>query len=233
MELSFKLNKIVLIPNKPEKVHINVDVLPTKYVPVKYQLVGTVADGYGVVEDAVSCDIMTVLIAGETEELRNVKEIIIASEELDITEVHGADALYETDGIIAESERNATELFETAYTLYSTEGSSQCIRAMLYLALLCKKEGTRPVIVAARNVHKAFVYAATLLDFDVIWLWPEETSESICSCPVSPKAVETILQENKNVVAVYITSPDYLGGQADIKEIAEVLNVNYTYFKDQ
>jgi YbbR domain-containing protein len=80
-------NEIVsdLVTKSAEKVHINVDVLPTKYVPIKYQLVGTVADGYGVVEDAVSCDIMTVLIAGETEVLRNVKEITIASDELDIT----------------------------------------------------------------------------------------------------------------------------------------------------
>ena len=80
-------NEIVsdLLVKSAEKVHINVDVLPTKYVPVKYQLVGTVADGYGVVEDAVSCDIMTVLVAGETEVLRNVKEITIASEDLDIT----------------------------------------------------------------------------------------------------------------------------------------------------
>ena len=80
-------NEIVsdLVTKSAEKVHINVDVLPTKYVPIKYHLVGTVADGYGVVEDAVSCDIMTVLIAGETEVLRNVKEITIASDELDIT----------------------------------------------------------------------------------------------------------------------------------------------------
>ena len=80
-------NEIVsdLITKSAEKVHINVDVLPTKYVPIKYQLVGTVADGYGVVEDAVTCDIMTVLVAGETEALRNVKEITIASEEFDIT----------------------------------------------------------------------------------------------------------------------------------------------------
>ena len=80
-------NEIVsdLLVKSAEKVHINVDVLPTKYVPVKYQLVGTVADGFGVVEDAVSCDIMTVLVAGETEVLRNVKEITIASEDLDIT----------------------------------------------------------------------------------------------------------------------------------------------------
>ena len=55
-------------------------------------------------------------------------------EALDITEISGADALYEASGIIAESERNAAELFRTEATFYGTEGSSQMIRAMLYLA---------------------------------------------------------------------------------------------------
>ena len=73
-----------LLVKGTEKVHINVDVVPTKYVPVKYQLSGTVAEGYAVVEDAITCDVMTVLIAGETEELRNVKEIMIAGEELNV-----------------------------------------------------------------------------------------------------------------------------------------------------
>ena len=31
---------------------------------------------------------------------------------------------------------NATALFDSGRTLYSTEGSSQCIRAMLYLAMM-------------------------------------------------------------------------------------------------
>ena len=73
-----------LLVKGTEKVHINVDVVPTKYVPVKYQLSGIVAEGYAVVEDAITCDVMTVLIAGETEELRNVKEIMIAGEELNV-----------------------------------------------------------------------------------------------------------------------------------------------------
>lgn len=153
----------------------------------------------------------------------------VGCEVFDITEVQGADSLYEADGIIAQSEKNATELFGTARTLYSTEGSSQCIRAMLYLAMLCKKEGTRPVIVAARNVHKAFIYAATLLDFDVIWLWPEGQGDSLCSCHVSPNAVEKVLRQNKgSVIAVYLTSPDYLGGQLDIQKIADVCHQNGT-----
>ena len=156
-------------------------------------------------------------------------KMFLGCDPFDITEVHGGDSLYEADGIIAESEKNVTELFGTARTLFSTEGSSQCIRAMLYLAMLQKKEGKRPVVVAARNVHKAFIYAATLLDFDVIWLWPEGNAESLCSCYVSLETVEQVLKEHADsVVAVYITCPDYLGGQADIRSIAEVCHRNGT-----
>ena len=88
---------------------------------------------------------------------------VLGCERLDITEVSGADALYEASGIIAESEKNATKLFGTGRTLYSTEGSSQCIRAMLELARRwwqrkqkeeLSKVPLRPVVVAARNVHK-------------------------------------------------------------------------------
>ena len=146
----------------------------------------------------------------------------LGCEHLDITEVKGADALYEADGIIAESEKNATALFGSRRTCYSTEGSSQCIRAMLYLALTCRPAGTAPVIVAARNVHKAFVYAAALLDCEVVWLWPEE-SRSLCGCPVTPETLDkTLTSLPAPPAAVYLTSPDYLGGMADIPTLAEV-----------
>lgn len=73
-----------MIVKSADRVHINVDVLPTKYVPVRYQILGTPANGYDVVEDAVTCDIMTVLIAGEVESLRDVKEIVISGEEISV-----------------------------------------------------------------------------------------------------------------------------------------------------
>jgi arginine/lysine/ornithine decarboxylase len=147
---------------------------------------------------------------------------VLGCEALDITEVKGADALYEADGIIAESERNAAALFGSRRTCYATEGSSQCIRAMLYLALTHHTAEGRPVVVAARNVHKAFVYAAAMLDFDVAWLWPEQQN-SLCGCPVSAEQLEDVLAGLKNPpAAVYLTSPDYLGGMADIPALAEV-----------
>ena len=92
-------------------------------------------------------------------------------------------------GIIAESEANATRLFGTAHSYYSTEGSSQCIRAMLFLALQgAPQSGKRPVLLAARNAHKALLYAAALLDFDIRWLWPSAQAEVHCAAaPSQPK----------------------------------------------
>lgn len=153
-------------------------------------------------------------------------QTFLGCEGWDITEVSGADSLYGAEGIIGESETNATKVFGSRRTVFSTEGSSQCIRAMLYLAMLNGRKDNnsqkRPVIAAARNVHKAFIYAATLLDMDVIWLWPEEKVSSICSCAISPKQVERVLDEHDEIIAVYLTSPDYLGAQADIRAIAQV-----------
>lgn len=147
----------------------------------------------------------------------------LGCEALDITEIAGADALYEASGVIAESERNAGALFGSGRTLFSTEGSSQCIRAMLYLALTCRPAGAAPVVVAARNVHKAFVYAAALLDLEVVWLWPEGDCRSICGCAVSPETLErTLAALPAPPAAVYLTSPDYLGGTADIAALAAV-----------
>jgi len=146
----------------------------------------------------------------------------LGMEQLDLTEISGADSLYEAEGIIAESEANASVLFGYP-TYYSTEGSSQCIRAMLYLALLHgKKTGKRPLIAAARNVHKTFISAAALLDLDVMWLYPTEEC-SYLSCPIDAAAVDACFTEAaEKPIALYLTSPDYLGNTADISAMAKV-----------
>ena len=143
---------------------------------------------------------------------------LLGAEKGDITEIMGADVLYNANGIIKMSQENASRLFGTGKTLYSAEGSSLCIRAMLYLALVyAKKERKNPLIVAARNVHKTFVSAAALLDIDVLWLFSKD--ESLISCEIDCERLEKMLEE-KNPVAFYLTSPDYLGNMADIEKIS-------------
>ena len=95
-------------------------------------------------------------------------EPVLGPEALDITEIRGADVLYRARGIIRESEENAAALFGSARTLYSTEGSSLCIRAMLQLAqLYARLRGEKPRIAAGRNAHRVFLEAAALLDLEI------------------------------------------------------------------
>lgn len=144
----------------------------------------------------------------------------------DITEISGADSLYEADGIILESEKNAGFLFG-ADTFYSTEGSSLCIRAMLFLALTDAKEnGRNPVILAGRNAHKTFINSAALLDFDIKWLYSNDNL-SYLSCVVDCNYLEKLLLE-ENPAAVYITSPDYLGNLSDVAEISKLCHKHNT-----
>lgn len=142
-------------------------------------------------------------------------------EHLDITEVDGADVLYSAKGIICESEENASKLFGTGVTKYSTEGSSLCIRAMLYLtSVYAKQRGKRASILASRNAHKTFVTAAAILGIDVEWIYQ---GSGIVECGVSAEKLDEILLTMPDKpTAVYITSPDYLGNVADIKGISEV-----------
>ena len=139
----------------------------------------------------------------------------------DITEIPGADSLYLADGIILESEKNAGRLFG-ADTFYSTEGSSLSIRAaMLLVCELAIKKGAAPKVLAARNVHKSFITAAALLDFEIEWI--ESSSNSYLSSGVTAAAVEKALSEAMHKpTAVYITSPDYLGFAVDVRGIAAV-----------
>ncbi len=167
-------------------------------------------------------------------------------EEWDITEIPGADSLYEAAGIIAESEANASRLFGCP-TFYSTEGSSHCIRAMLLLAckarqgiknpecrdehrssadkqcLSLQKETGSFRVLAARNVHRAFLSAAALLDLDVAWLPPSDGS--YLSAQPSLEELDAALTES-GAEAVYLTCPDYLGFLPDLGPLAEVCHAH-------
>ena len=135
----------------------------------------------------------------------------------DITEIKGADSLFEADGIIAQSEKNASKLFGTDGTFYSVGGSTLCIQAML--AMVCKSGDT---VAAARNSHKAFINSCILLGLDVEWIYPVFENNSIISGEITAVNVEKALMAEKKPICVYITSPDYLGKIADVKAIAQV-----------
>ena len=143
---------------------------------------------------------------------------ILGFEGMDLTEIYGADELFAAEGIIKESEQNASSLFGCP-TYYSTQGSTLCIQTMC--TILCqdaKSKGKKPKILAGRNAHRSFIHAAALLDFDIAWLYG---NSDYLSCTISTETLEKEILEN-NPTAVYLTNPDYLGNLLDIKALASI-----------
>lgn len=135
----------------------------------------------------------------------------------DITEITGADELYEAEGIIDQSEKNTAVLYETKHTSFSAGGSTLCIQAMLKLVL---NEGD--TVIAGRNVHTSFVNTCALLNINPYFVLPEFNDSFFVSGEISCEKIEKAILDCPNAKAVYITSPDYLGCISDVKAISDV-----------
>jgi len=135
--------------------------------------------------------------------------------ELDFTELPDTDALYEADGVIRQTEENAAKLFGCARSLISAGGCSLAIMAMLKIA---SKKGKKMII--SRNAHRSAINAVALLGIEPVWIFPE--GEKGYTGRINPYEVEKILKHEKNISAVYITSPTYYGELSDIKAISEI-----------
>lgn len=143
---------------------------------------------------------------------------ILGFEGMDLTEIYGADELFAAEGIIKESEQNASSLFGCP-TYYSTQGSTLCIQTMC--TILCqdaKSKGKKPKILAGRNAHRSFIHAAALLDFEIEWLYG---NSDYLSCKIHAEDLEKAIVESHPTV-VYLTNPDYLGNLLDIQSLASV-----------
>lgn len=128
----------------------------------------------------------------------------------DITEITGADSLFESSGIIRQSEENAARLFGARASFYSCGGSTLAVQAMIMAAV---RASGRPRIQAGRYSHRSVVGAAVLLGLEVEWLYPGE----YLSAELSPD----LLLENAGAACAVVTGVDYYGGEADVRALAK------------
>lgn len=125
--------------------------------------------------------------------------------------MQGADALFEAAGILRESEEHAASLFGAAGLCTPPRAPACASGPCCVWPSPAALPGRTRLILAARNVHRSFVYAAALLDLPVRWLWPQ-AGGSLCSCPVTGEELDQALSSlPRPPAAVYVTSPDYLG----------------------
>ncbi|WP_343252616.1 aminotransferase class I/II-fold pyridoxal phosphate-dependent enzyme [Ligaoa zhengdingensis] len=139
------------------------------------------------------------------------------AERYDITEVEGADSLYEADGALRALEEAYAKLYGSKRTLLSAGGATLCIQTML--ALVAKLGGR---VLAGRNLHTSAVSAMALLGLTPVWIYPDGAAGCGMGGRIRPEEVEECLRGDAGVCAVYITSPDYFGVLSDVGEIARI-----------
>ena len=124
----------------------------------------------------------------------------------DVTEVEGTDSLYESSEAIFETEKRFAKIYGAGASLLSAGGSTLCIQTMLATAL---NPGDKFII--ARNCHASAINTIALLDLEPIWINPRDL-----------RAAEKIFEENQDIKAVYLTSPDYFGVMSDIEAFSKL-----------
>lgn len=140
----------------------------------------------------------------------------------DITEITGADNLYQCEEAILELEKRIAAAYSCQDSIISASGSTLCIQTMLFLS---RQRGRK--IIAARNSHRSAVSMMGILGLDQVWIptncWDDHlTAISGISKQPTPYDIEQLLKQHSDTVSVYITSPDYFGQMADIPAISEV-----------
>ena len=135
----------------------------------------------------------------------------------DITEIPGADNLFQTEGILERTQRRYARLYGAERSYLLVNGTSGGILAA---ALASVPEGG--TLIMARNCHKSVFNALTLGNLRPAYIYPEMLEEFGILGAVTAAEVERAIKEAPNASAVILPSPNYYGICSDIRAIAEV-----------
>ena len=135
----------------------------------------------------------------------------------DITEIPGADNLFQTEDVILAVMEKYKALYGSKKSYLLVNGSSVGLIAGI---LSAAKRGDK--VIMARNSHKSIFNAIRLGGLDPVYLFPEILEEYGILGGIDPGSVEQLLDENPEAKCVVLPSPNYYGICSDIKAIAEV-----------
>lgn len=134
----------------------------------------------------------------------------------DITEIPGADNLFQTEGIIAETMKKYQRLYGVKKSYLLVNGSSGGLIAAI---LACVKPGGK--IILARNCHKSIFNALSLASIEPVYAYPQEAEGYGILGEISSAEIARCMDANPDADAVILPSPNYYGICSDIKSIAE------------
>ena len=137
----------------------------------------------------------------------------------DITEIPGADNLFQTEGIIKETMERYRRLYETRESYLLINGSSAGLIAAI---LTCVPKGGE--LILARNCHKSIFNAISMAGAQPVYAYPEVIADDGISGEITADEIRCCLTAHPDCSAVILPSPNYYGVCSDIKAIAQVVH---------
>lgn len=137
--------------------------------------------------------------------------------EFDITEIPGADNLFQAESIIRGVQENYAKLYGCKRSYILVNGTSG---GNISAILASVNKGKQ--LLMARNSHKSVFNALSLGGIQPVYVHPEMIEEYGLSGAISPVEIERLIIENPDVQAIMLTSPNYYGFCSDIETIADI-----------
>lgn len=135
----------------------------------------------------------------------------------DITEIPGADNLFQAEGIILDAMKKYAQLYDVKRSYLQINGTSGGIIASILASV---KPGRK--LIMARNCHKSVFNALTLGNIQPVYAKPDYIEEYGIMGAVSAEEIQRCIDENPDADAIILPSPNYYGICSDIKAIADI-----------
>ncbi|MDD4565754.1 MAG: aminotransferase class V-fold PLP-dependent enzyme [Eubacteriales bacterium] len=137
--------------------------------------------------------------------------------EFDITEIPGADNLFQAESVIKGVQEQYAKLYGCKRSYIVINGTSGGNIAAILASVNKGKQ-----LLMARNNHKSVFNALSLGGIRPVYVYPEMIEEYGLSGSISPLEIERLIIENPDVQAIMLTSPNYYGVCSDIETIADI-----------
>lgn len=134
----------------------------------------------------------------------------------DITEIPGADNLFQTEGIIRETMQKYRKLYEVKKSYLLVNGSSAGLIAAILTAV---PQGGK--LIMARNSHKSVFNALSLGNIQPVYAQPETVEGADILGEISVEEIKRLMDENPDASAVILPSPNYYGICSDVQAISD------------
>lgn len=136
---------------------------------------------------------------------------------IDLTELPYTDDLFCPKGVIAQAQADIAKILGAKKSWILTDGSSSGVLSMIYAV-----SGFGTKLIVPRGSHQSVWNACRLFNLEPVIVQGEYRGGVLL--PPSPETVEEIISNDLTVAGMVISSPDYYGNVAPLKDYASLLH---------